>query len=160
MAVKRLFNIQLGFLALLVSFSPQAFAVGEAGCGPGSIVFTKNSFVSQSLAHGLNAISSPFKFGAVLSGSSNCTAKWSHYQPLERERMQYVADNFRALQSEIAAGRGEALDAMWDIHGCGSQQNARALSISGAMLQPQFDAEKIAVQSRKLTQFCKAGDPS
>ena len=133
-------------------------AVGEAGCGPGSVVFTKNTFVSQTLAQGLNAISSPFHFAAIYTGSSNCTATWAYFKPVEQERMQFIADNFWNLQIELAKGQGDSLTALADLHDCSPSMHSHVLKISREITSKRFDPEIIAKQSVKLTILCQTGD--
>ena len=108
-------------LFTLVAFSGTAFAhsagYGEAGCGPGSLVFGKKRDGAQLLA----ATTNNNTYGsthstAITFGTSNCGAdKLTRNQ---RERENFASINYNSLLKEMAAGKGENLEALASMYGC------------------------------------------
>lgn len=158
MNIQKYLLLAAALMTGVMASTQNVFAYGEAGCGPGSIIFKENSFSSQASAQGLNAISSLTKMLAITSHSSNCTATWSKYDAVEQERLRFVAENFWSLQGDLAKGQGEALNALAELHGCTMQDEV--MKISRQMIGTGFDAENIANESIKLTKYCTVGDHS
>lgn len=108
-------------LFALVIFSGTAFAhsagYGEAGCGPGSLVFGKKRDGSQLLA----ATTNNYGFGsshssAITFGTSNCGADKLARKKQEREA--FASFNYNSLVKEMAAGEGENLKTLASMYGC------------------------------------------
>ena len=106
-------------LFALVAFSSTAIAhpagYGDAGCGPGSLIFGKK----QDGAQILGAIMDPYGTShstAITFGTSNCGAdKLSRKQ---QERETFATVNYNSLVKEMAAGKGENLDNLASMYGC------------------------------------------
>jgi hypothetical protein len=104
-------------LFTLVAFSSTAIAAGygDAGCGPGSLIYGKKRDGAQLLA----ALADPtgsMHSTAITFGTSNCSAdKLSRKQ---QERETFVSINYNSLVKEMAAGKGENLDNLASMYGC------------------------------------------
>ena len=106
-------------LFTLVAFSGTAIAhpagYGDAGCGPGSLIYGKKRDGAQILA----AIADPtgtMHSTAITFGTSNCGAdKLTRNQ---RERENFASINYNSLVKEMAAGKGENLDNLASMYGC------------------------------------------
>jgi hypothetical protein len=106
-------------LFTLVAFSSTAFAhsagYGEAGCGPGSLVYGKKRDGAQLLAAMMDPTGSMHST-AITFGTSNCGAdKLSRKQ---QERETFASINYNSLVKEMAAGEGENLDTLASMYGC------------------------------------------
>ena len=135
-------------------FSAHAGSYGEAGCGPGSLILKKNSFVSQTSVQGTNAVSSPFHTTAIYSNLSNCDAKWSKSSPKEKERFQFIADNYLQLQVDISRGHGENLQALLEIHGCTESSEMAAGPVTKTLMESTFSSDTIQATSSQLSKIC------
>ncbi len=108
-------------LALFVGGS--ALAAGDAGCGLGSIVISKNSKLLQLFAITTNQTSFSQVFG-ITSGTSNCSS--SGIVQNEKEVQYYVEVNQEDLSREMAQGQGEKLKTLAVMTGCDSQESQDA----------------------------------
>jgi len=96
----------------------RSFALGDAGCGLGSMIFTKNAKLSQSLAMTTNVSTYTQLFG-ITSGTSNCSSKGLAQN--DQEALFYAEANFQNLKVEMARGQGESLAAFAQLMGCTDQ---------------------------------------
>ena len=106
-------------LFALVAFSSTAIAhpagYGDAGCGPGSLIYGKKRDGAQLLAALANFTGSMHST-AITFGTSNCGAdKLSRKQ---QERETFATVNYNSLVKEMAAGKGENLDNLASMYGC------------------------------------------
>jgi hypothetical protein len=127
-------NLALNSLVLLVGFlimSSRAHAVGTTGCGLGSEIFERNSFVSQSLAATTNTTGIVF---SLTTGTSNC--KVDGVLMTEQEKVYYVESNFKKLEEEMAKGEGENLAGLARLFNC---QDASVPAV-GQMTRNHYDA--------------------
>lgn len=92
-----------------------AWAVGDAGCGLGSLIFTENAKISQTLAVTTNNSLFTNLFG-ITSGTSNCSATQLTKNDIEAEK--YAEANFQSLRVDMARGQGESLTAFGQLLGC------------------------------------------
>ncbi len=106
----RLFLIGL----MITGFTTSAFA-NSAGCGLGSLIFTKDTIMSQTLAETFNG-SFLTQFFGITSGTSNCSAHGFAFQ--EKEAAMYAEANMPSLKVEMARGQGENLTAFSQLMGC------------------------------------------
>ena len=87
-----------------------------AGCGLGYVLFRDNTKGTQILAATTNdALSSNQTFG-ISSESIGCTQ--DGLVKADRRREVYAAVNLQKLETEMARGRGEYLDAFAALNGC------------------------------------------
>ncbi len=109
-------------LFALVAFSGTAFAhpagYGDAGCGPGSLVYGKHRDGAQLLAATMNNSSGygSIHSTAITFGTSNCGADKLTGQ--QRERETFARVNYNSLVKEMAAGEGENLYNLASMYGC------------------------------------------
>lgn len=109
-------------LFALVAFSGTAFAhpagYGDAGCGPGSLVYGKHRDGAQLLAATMNNSSGygSIHSTAITFGTSNCGADKLTRQ--QRERETFARVNYNSLVKEMAAGEGENLYNLASMYGC------------------------------------------
>jgi len=127
----RNFSLLLSVASILV-FSANAFAAGDAGCGLGSIVFTKNSKALQILAMTTNGTFSSQMFG-ITTGTSNCSS--NGFAQVNKEQVIFAESNFQNLQVEMARGQGESLQGLAQIMGC--SENAAAAF--GTMTKSKYE---------------------
>ena len=129
--MKKLF--MTGALVLsLVSFSGSALAApyGDAGCGLGSVVFENEQGAVQVLAATTNATGIQ-TFG-ITSGTSNCNP--AGLVKLEKEREEFVKNNYSTIVKEMAKGEGENLDTLASLYGCSQDSHAEF----GSLAQDNF----------------------
>ena len=101
-------------LYFIVSFQ-NVFAVGAAGCGLGSVIFSDNRWWKQILAATTNGSTFSQTLG-ITTGTSNCNASGAltRYQ----EQKEYIVVNYVTIQKEAAQGNGETLKGLATISGC------------------------------------------
>ncbi|HEX7674746.1 MAG TPA: DUF3015 family protein [Bdellovibrio sp.] len=107
---------------LVVLFSAQAFA-GDAGCGLGSMIITKNSKLLQLFAMTTNGTFLTQAFG-ITSGTSNCSA--SGIVMNDKEIQYFVEVNQEELSREMAQGHGEKLYTLAQMKGCWDESAQQA----------------------------------
>ena len=114
------------FLAglLVFGFGCSAFA-GDAGCGLGSIVISKNSKLLQLFAITTNGTFSSQAFG-ITFGTSNCSA--SGIVMTEKQIQYFVEANQEDISREMAQGRGEKLSTLALLNGCADETSQKAFS--------------------------------
>ena len=88
---------------------------GMAGCGLGSMIFTKNSRSEQWIAAIVNDAFLP-QSSAISTGTSNCVDVDEEQSQAEQEI--FVDSNFHALRIDAARGDGESLRAYAELLGC------------------------------------------
>lgn len=108
--------------ALCLIFSQVATA-GDAGCGLGGLIISKNSKGLQLLATTSNAsfLSQPL---GITFGTSGCSA--SGIVSNEKEMQYYVELNQNELIKEMANANGEKLNTLATLAGCASPQGQKA----------------------------------
>lgn len=111
--------------------SSQAFAVGDAGCGLGSLVWKDNAKLVQLFAVTTNGTFASQTFG-ITSGTSNCSAHGLVMN--DQDRVNFVEANYPKLQVDMARGQGETLSTLAEVLGC----NGSAVGKLGRMTQEQF----------------------
>ena len=106
-------------LFALVAFSGTAIAhpagYGDAGCGPGSLIYGKKRDGAQIMA----AIADPTgstHSTAITFGTSNCGK--DKLTRLQKEREAFASVNYNSLVKEMAAGEGENLENLASMYGC------------------------------------------
>lgn len=102
-------------LAALLFSSASALAVGDAGCGLGSLIISKNSKLLQLFAVTTNGTFGSQTFG-ITSGTSNCSS--SGLVSNDKEIEYFVEVNQDDLSREMAQGHGEKLATLAALHGC------------------------------------------
>jgi len=117
--------------ALLTSGT--AFAAGDAGCGLGSLIISKNSKLLQLFAATTNGTFGSQTFG-ITSGTSNCSS--SGLVNNEKEIDYFVEVNHDDLSREMAQGHGEKLTTLAALHGCSSEATIKAF---GSKAQSHFE---------------------
>ena len=109
-----------------------AFGYGDAGCGLGSMLFEKNTVLSQLAAGTTNGFMGTQWFG-MTSGTSNC--KTNGFVQVSREQVYFAEANINNLKQEMANGQGETLVGFAQVLGC--DQNAAAAF--GKMAQDKYE---------------------
>ena len=107
-------------------FANSALAAGDAGCGLGSLVISKNSKLLQLFALTTNGTFLSQVFG-ITSGTSGCTS--SGLVMTDKEIDYFVEVNHDDLTREMAQGQGEKLSTLAVLHGCKSKQSQTAFSV-------------------------------
>ncbi len=114
---KRILLLPMGMVAaaaMFVATKPATAGYGMAGCGLGSLVVSSNGF-AQVFAATTNSTYYNQSFG-ITSGTSNCTPAAAAY--VEKQQEIFVTVNFASLEQEMAAGKGEKLEALASLLGC------------------------------------------
>jgi len=88
---------------------------GMAGCGLGSMIFTRNQRSEQWLAAIFNDGLFPQSF-SISTGTSNCVDVDEEQSQAEQEI--FIDSNFNALRIDAARGDGESLRAYAELLGC------------------------------------------
>lgn len=91
---------------------------GDAGCGLGSVVISKNSKGLQLLAMTTNGTFLSQAFG-ITSGTSGCSS--SGIVSTDKEIEYFVEVNHDDLSREMAQGEGEKLSVLAQLNGCSSK---------------------------------------
>ncbi len=104
---------------LLSGISTIAFASGDAGCGLGSVIISKNSKGLQLLAMTTNTsfFSQPL---GITSGTSNCSS--SGIVSNDKMIENYVQVNRQEILNDMAMGSGEKLETLAMLYGCSNNQ--------------------------------------
>lgn len=123
-------NVIVLVLALIAS---PAFATGDAGCGLGSMIITKNTKLLQLFAATTNGFFGSQTFG-ITSGTSNCSA--NGIVKNEKQIQYFVEVNQEDLTREMAQGRGDKLATLAALNGC---LNDQAISEYSNAAQSRFE---------------------
>ena len=156
---------KLNLLAALTGLfvAANAFGYGDAGCGLGSMLFEKNTVLSQLAAGTTNGIMMNQWFG-MTSGTSNC--KTNGFVQVNREQVYFAEANFSNLQSEMAKGQGETLVGFAQVLGCDAASFSKmtqekyesifpsANTTPGEML---FSVKKQIQENKALADSCSVG---
>lgn len=125
-------------MALSVTWNLNAKpAYGSAGCGLGSVLFSADTKLFQILAGTTNGTYYNQTFG-ISSGTSNCTN--SGIVKAEKEQEVFITANFESLESEIATGKGEKLNAFASLMGC--KQNGAFHQVARKNYTQMFQKEE------------------
>lgn len=109
------FYYALSVVGLLSVSQAQAAGYADAGCGLGSMIFSKNTIVSQTTAWTTNMVWANQTFG-ITTGTSNCTA--NGWVKEDRKEKYFAEANFGSLSVEMARGQGDSLQAFAQVLGC------------------------------------------
>ncbi len=112
-------------VATLVMAGSSAFAAGDAGCGLGSMIISKNSKVLQLLAMTTNSYLFTQPLG-ITFGTSGCNA--SGIVMADKQIQYFVEINQEELSREMAQGHGEKLTTLALLKGCTSQNSQKAFA--------------------------------
>jgi len=117
-----------GAFVLFLSFSANAVSAqslkelnnnkgyGVSGCGLGAFVFDGRDMGTQLVSLTLNTLA--FQTFAITTGSFNCVDNGGAFKQKEQE--VFAAVNMTSLEQEMAAGKGENLNAFANLMGCPS----------------------------------------
>ena len=106
----------LTLASLLITFvSFSSWAAGDAGCGLGSMIISKNSKGLQLLALTTNGsfLSQPF---GITSGTSGCSS--SGLVMKDNEIQYYVEINQNEITRQMAMGQGDKVETLASLYGC------------------------------------------
>jgi hypothetical protein len=112
----KLVSLSLAFFAL---FSTTAFALGDAGCGLGSMIFSENKKGHQILAATTNGTVGSQTFG-ISTGTSNCSAQG--FVVNEKQIQHFAEANQADLTREMSQGQGEKLAVLAALYGCDTNE--------------------------------------
>ena len=114
-----MFNRKLWLAAAVLGLAAAAHAgsQNDGGCGLGSMMFPENKPVHQIVAATTNGSFGNQTFG-ITTGSLGCTS--GGLLKAGKERQVFVATNFRAIQREMAAGKGQYVASLASLMGCGA----------------------------------------
>lgn len=104
------------FITIFTLTSSAAFA-GDAGCGLGGLIFSKNSKLLQLFALTTNSYLFTQPLG-ITFGTSGCSASGIVMQ--DRQLQYFVEVNQEQLSREMAQGNGEKLSTLALLKGCTS----------------------------------------
>jgi hypothetical protein len=120
------------FLTVILTLIGASALAGDAGCGLGSVVISKNSKGLQLLAMTTNATFLSQMFG-ITSGTSGCSS--SGLVQNDREMEYFVEVNHDDLSREMAQGKGEKLNTLAALNGCATPEAQAAFA---GMTQASF----------------------
>lgn len=111
--------------ALVISVFAFSAHAGDAGCGLGSVVISKNSKLLQLFALTTNGTFLSQAFG-ITSGTSNCSASGL---VMNDKQMQYFVEvNQEDISREMAQGRGDKLATLALLNGCANETSQQAFA--------------------------------
>lgn len=110
----------LWILAAVIGLAASASAASQndAGCGLGAQLFKENRPVDQILAATTNGTFGNQTF-AITTGTLGCSS--GGLIKASKEREVFTATNFRALEQELAAGKGQYSASLAALSGCQAQ---------------------------------------
>ncbi|OIO10686.1 MAG: hypothetical protein AUJ52_03770 [Elusimicrobia bacterium CG1_02_63_36] len=120
-----------------LTVSAYAGSQNDAGCGLGSMLFTEDKPVHQIVAATTNGSFGNQTFG-ITTGTLGCSSGGLIKAGMEREA--FVATNYRAIEKEMAAGKGQYASSLSSLMGCG-EQTERFLSVSKQNYETLFPSE-------------------
>jgi len=91
----------------------------DAGCGLGSLLFTEDKPVHQILAATTNGTFGNQTFG-ITTGTLGCSS--GGLIKASKEREVFTATNYRALERELAAGKGQYVSSLAALSGCKTEE--------------------------------------
>ena len=109
----------------------------DAGCGLGSMLFKEQKPVHQIVAATTNGSFGNQTFG-ITTGTLGCSSGGLIKAGMERE--VFVATNFRSLEKEMAAGKGQYAASLSTLMGCGNNTE-QFLSVSKTNYENLFPSE-------------------
>jgi len=131
--MKKTLTLSLYFAAMMTLVAPTAVSAGgygAAGCGLGALAIGTKPGMWQVLAATTNATFGTQTFG-ITTGTSECG---SGAIKVQAEQKAYAYNNFGQLQKEIAQGRGERLQTLAFLMGCG----AKSVDAFGSIAQKNY----------------------
>lgn len=129
------------FTVTLATTSISSAGYGMAGCGLGSIVFKElklENNIVQIFAATTNGTYGNQTFG-ITTGTSHCTGSGAAY----RDKVQevFVSTNYDSLEQQIAAGKGEKLDALASLFGCPKSNSSEFNKVAKANYSKLFNGK-------------------
>jgi hypothetical protein len=100
---------------LLALISLPAFSAGDAGCGLGSMIISKNTKALQLFAMTTNHMTLSQPLG-ITSGTSNCSSNGIVMR--EKEIQYYVEVNQSEITRQMSMGKGEKIETLASLYGC------------------------------------------
>ena len=116
-----LISVRLMLLTALIFLSISSLSAknyGRAGCGAGATSSGSSGLgIGQTSVATSNAYIPGSQFWGIVSGTSNCDAG-TDVSEYKQRKEKFVAVNYSVLQTEMAAGKGENLNALSQLMGC------------------------------------------
>lgn len=141
---------------LLAGF--QSYA-GDAGCGLGSVIISKNSKGLQLLAMTTNGSLLTQPLG-ITSGTSGCSS--SGLVMNEKEVQYFVEVNQEELSREMAQGHGEKLFTLASMKGCSNEVSQKAFGTftqsSYSRIIPAANTSAVDMVQNLNSEFSTQGD--
>ncbi|NUN05062.1 MAG: DUF3015 family protein [Bdellovibrio sp.] len=141
---------------LFAGFQAQA---GDAGCGLGSVIISKNSKGLQLLAMTTNGSLLTQPLG-ITSGTSGCSA--SGLVMNEKEVQYFVEVNQEELSREMAQGHGEKLYTLASMKGCSNEVSQKAFGTftqnSYSRILPAANTSAVDMVQNLNSEFSTQGD--
>jgi hypothetical protein len=110
--MKRVVTLVSLFIAFI---SISSWAAGDAGCGLGSVIISKNSKGLQLLAMTTNSFFLTQPLG-ITSGTSGCSA--SGLVMKDKEIQYYVEVNQNEITRQMSMGQGDKVETLASLYGC------------------------------------------
>jgi hypothetical protein len=141
----------LAAVVLTLAGAAHAGSQNDAGCGLGSMLFKEEKPVHQILAATTNGSFGNQTFG-ITTGTLGCTS--GGLLKTSKEREVFTASNFRAIEREAAAGKGEHLAALGTLSGYKAEEFS---AFAKANYEKLFPSEKTSPAEllRNLDQAAK-----
>lgn len=136
--MKKLPLLALALGLTLTTSAAYARSYGMAGCGLGSVIIGGDGFI-QIFAATTNGTFASQTFG-ITTGTSNCVR--SGVVLADKEQEAFFESNFSELESEIAQGGGEHLDALSGLFGCSAEVRPLLFQKAQASYETIFPSER------------------
>lgn len=128
-------KLLMAVAAMGLAGSVYAGGQNDAGCGLGSMLFKEDKPVHQIVAATTNGSFGNQTFG-ITTGTLGCSSGGLIKAGMEREA--FVATNYRAIEKEMAAGKGQYAASLSNLMGC---ETNSFLSISKQKYETLFPSE-------------------
>jgi Protein of unknown function (DUF3015) len=120
-------------VVMAAASSASAKKYGTAGCGLGSLIFHDQKGFIQIVAATTNGTSGNQTF-AISTGTLNCSE--DGLAMADKEKEFFASANYESLMQEMAQGKGENLQAMASLYGCGTEAFAASVKSNYSRIFP------------------------
>jgi len=135
-------SLLAGAIVMAGASTASAKKYGTAGCGLGSMIFHDQKGFIQVVAATTNGTSGNQTF-AISTGTLNCSE--DGLAMADKEKEFFASANYESLMQEMAQGKGENLQAMASLYGCGTEAFAASVKSNYSQIFPTAETNSSAM---------------
>jgi hypothetical protein len=135
-------SLLAGAIVMAGASTASAKKYGTAGCGLGSMIFHDQKGLIQIVAATTNGTSGNQTF-AISTGTLNCSE--DGLAMADKEKEFFASANYESLMQEMAQGKGENLQAMASLYGCGNDAFAASVKSNYSRIFPTPETNSSAM---------------